>query len=66
MKQVLSILLIAALLTGCGIKRPLELPGQGKHSNGQQKPVTADIKLPDDALSVTPPAPVPATPPSQK
>lgn len=65
MKQLLSIMLIASLLAGCGIKRPLELPGKGKHGNSQQKPAAADITLPDDAISATPQA-LPPTTPQQK
>lgn len=58
MKQLFSLILIASLLTGCGIKRPLELPGsKSKHATAEeQKPATADITLPGDALSATPPS----------
>lgn len=36
MRQLVSILAVLALLSSCGIKRPLELPGKEKHHKPEQ------------------------------
>lgn len=38
MKRILSLMLISVLIAGCGIKRPLVLPGHEKKEQVDAKP----------------------------
>lgn len=40
MRRMLSLLVLAAVLSGCGLKGPLYLPGSKPPSKQQNKPVT--------------------------
>jgi predicted small lipoprotein YifL len=58
MRQLVSILAILMLLSSCGIKRPLELPGKEKHHKPDQTTEQTDAVRPPDAPRPAMPAPV--------